>query len=53
MGVLWVINNRSGQFGSVYDEKKGKGYTISLEAFDSNVCQMGKEEYCGAASAAS
>ena len=35
---------------SVYDEKKGKGYTISLEAFDSNVCQMGKEECFGAAS---
>lgn len=25
MGILWVINNRSGQFGSVYDEKKREG----------------------------
>lgn len=25
MGILWVINNRSGQFGSVHDEKKREG----------------------------
>lgn len=40
MGILWVINNSSGQFGSVYDEKGGMIIWYIFEAFDSNVCQM-------------
>lgn len=31
----------AGNSGSVYDEKKGRVKVTILEAFDSNVCQMG------------